>query len=72
MSNTFELNCWMVGDDPKHIFSIEIPGFETVYSLKTVIKEKMTSEFDDVDTNYFDLWKVGLMDPQSSMPTLMF
>jgi hypothetical protein len=43
----------LLGDDPKNIFSIEIPltGSETVYTLKSVIKEKTKPEFDDIDTN---------------------
>ncbi|OJA11766.1 hypothetical protein AZE42_06317 [Rhizopogon vesiculosus] len=60
MSNTFKLNCFVVGSDPKHIFSIEIPVSKTVYTLKTVIKEKRKPEFDDVDTDYVDIWKVDL------------
>ncbi|OAX36614.1 hypothetical protein K503DRAFT_784214 [Rhizopogon vinicolor AM-OR11-026] len=51
MSNTFKMNCFVVGSDPKHIFSIEIPdGYQ----------RKTKPEFDDIDTNYLDIWKVDL------------
>ncbi|KAJ8583479.1 hypothetical protein M405DRAFT_799244, partial [Rhizopogon salebrosus TDB-379] len=58
MSDTFKLNCWVVSDDPTHIFSVEIPVTKTIYALNVLIKEKIKPVFDDVD--YLDIWKVDL------------
>jgi hypothetical protein len=61
MSDTFKLNCWVVSDDPTHIFSVEIPVTKTIYALNVLIKEKIKPVFDDVD--YLDIWKVSNLIP---------
>ena len=47
------LNCWVLGDDPQRLFSVEIAKSETVYALKKAIMEDPSNE-----AKYLDLWKV--------------
>jgi len=55
------LNCWVIGDDPKRVFSVEIAKTKTVAALKKAIKEDPSSKRDlnDIDAKYLDLWKVS-------------
>jgi Crinkler effector protein N-terminal domain len=59
MSNIFEINCWVIGDDPRHVIPVKIAGSETIGYLKEVIKEKIKHSFADFDAKSLDLWKVS-------------
>lgn len=50
---------WIVGDNPKHTFPVEIPSVKKVDKLVTLIKETTKPEFDDLDADYLDIWKVS-------------
>jgi hypothetical protein len=60
MSDVLNLNCWLLGDDPRRVFSVKIAKSETVDDLKKAIKEGPSSEgdFDGIGAKYLDLWKV--------------
>jgi hypothetical protein len=59
MSNTLELNCWVLGDDPSRVFAVEIASSKTVSFLKETIKDKKKRVFDDIDADSLNLWKVS-------------
>jgi hypothetical protein len=59
MSNILKLNCWVLGDDPCHIFSVEIAVSKTVSTLKKAIKDEKKHTFDGIDPDLLDLWKVS-------------
>ena len=59
MSDTLNLNCWVLGDDPKRIFPVKIAKRKTVGGLKDAIKDKKKPEFDDYAADSLDLWKVS-------------
>jgi hypothetical protein len=48
MPLALELNCLVLGDDPSHIFTIEIQGTKNISALKEVIKDKKKPVFDHV------------------------
>jgi hypothetical protein len=60
MSDMLNLNCWLLGDDPRRVFSVKIAKSETVDDLKKAIKEDSSRKnyFNDVDAADLDLWKV--------------
>jgi hypothetical protein len=60
MSDMLNLNCWVLGDDPRRVFPVKIAGSETVGGLKKAIKEDPSSkgDFNGIDAKYLDLWKV--------------
>ncbi|KAG2100178.1 uncharacterized protein F5147DRAFT_813356 [Suillus discolor] len=55
-----KLNCIVLGDDPRHIFPVNIERTKTVGDLREVIKDKTKRQFDDVDAHCLELWKVDL------------
>jgi len=59
MSNILELNCWVIGDDPRHVIPIKIASSETVGTLKKAIKDEIKHSFADFDAKSLDLWKVS-------------
>jgi hypothetical protein len=59
MSNILELNCWVLGDDPRHVFPVKIATSETIGYLKKAIKDEIKHSFDDLDAKSLDLWKVS-------------
>jgi hypothetical protein len=60
-----QLNCLVFGDDPSHIFVIDIEDTKTVSTLKEVIKDKNKPYFDHVPTCCLDVYKVSIpTDPQ--------
>src|SRR5258708_3115374 len=65
MSDMLDLNCWVLGDDPSHIFPIEIAESKTVGGLKKAIKEEKKPEFDHVAADSLDLWKVSIPDDRN-------
>jgi len=58
MSNTLELICWVLGDDPSRVFAVEIARSRVVSFLKEAIKDKTKCEFNDIDARSLRLWKV--------------
>ncbi|KAG2072092.1 hypothetical protein BDR04DRAFT_1052092 [Suillus decipiens] len=60
MDFNFELNCFILGDDPSHIFPVQIIRTGTVMELRELIKEKMKDACDNFDASYLELWKVNL------------
>jgi len=45
------INCWVLGNDPKQVFSVEIAKTKTVDALKDAIKEKKKNMFDSIDAH---------------------
>jgi hypothetical protein len=58
MSDMLNINCWVLGDDPQRVFSVEIAKTKMVDSLKKAIKNEKKHAFDGIDADLFDLWKV--------------
>lgn len=58
-SEPLHLNCIVLGDDPSHIFPINIAQTRTVGDLKDMIKDKKKRYFDHVDADSLKLWKVS-------------
>ena len=60
MTDILTLNCWILGDEPGRIFTVEIPGSKTVSILKKAIKEedKDVNVFHGIGAKLLDLWKV--------------
>jgi len=58
VESTIQLNCWVEGDDRKHVFPVEIDGTKPVGTLKDVIKEKKKPAFDLVPADTLELLKV--------------
>ncbi|KAG1834019.1 hypothetical protein DFJ58DRAFT_735930 [Suillus subalutaceus] len=56
----YRLNCFVLGDDPLHVFEIKIAPTESVSALQNAIKEQNKHEFDGVDAKALKLWKVDL------------
>jgi hypothetical protein len=46
------LNCWVLGDDPRRIFSVELQMRKRVDALKDAIKNKIKPEFNHVTANW--------------------
>jgi hypothetical protein len=44
-----KLNCFVQGDEPSHVFSVEIASNKLVSALRHAIKDKNPSSFQDVD-----------------------
>jgi len=59
MSNTLALNCWVLGDGPNHIFTVEIASAMAVGHLKDVIKDEKKNRFHDLDAADLELWQVS-------------
>lgn len=70
MESNFELNCFILGDDPSRMFSVNILETDTVSHLKQVIKQ-MRNAFRDVDADTLQLWKVSSLMPQSGKLVLL-
>jgi Crinkler effector protein N-terminal domain len=54
------LNCLVVGDDLKKVFTVKIPKTENVSILKDLIKEKKAPHLDHVAASDLDLWNISL------------
>ena len=54
------LHCYILDDDPKNLFTIDIDETRTVSILKDLIKEKRATILKDVDSTNLVLWKVDL------------
>jgi hypothetical protein len=59
MSTVLELNCWILGNEPRRIFPVEVPSSKTVGHLKEAIKDKKKHTFSGIDADLLDLWKVS-------------
>jgi hypothetical protein len=59
MSNTLELNCWVLGDDLSRVFLLKITSLEMVGVLRKAIRDKKKHAFENIDANSLCLWKVG-------------
>jgi hypothetical protein len=59
MSNILELNCWVLGDDARSVFPVEVANSKTVGTLKKAIKDEMEHSFDNLDAKSLVLWKVS-------------
>jgi hypothetical protein len=55
MSNILQLNCWVLGDAPRHVFPVKIASLETVSYLKKAIKDEKKHIFNDADADSLDL-----------------
>jgi hypothetical protein len=58
MSDILNLNCWIVGDDPRRTFPVDIAKTKMVGHLKDAIKDKKKNTFVGLDADSLDLWKV--------------
>jgi Crinkler effector protein N-terminal domain len=54
MSDVFTLNCWVRGTDIDRVFGVKISRFETVDTLKTLLKE---AQVIDVPASSLRLYK---------------
>ena len=54
------LTCYLLGDNVKQYFIVEIEESETVSILKDLIKEKKAPHLKDVAALDLDIWKVDL------------
>jgi hypothetical protein len=59
-----ELNCLILGQDPKHIFSVKIARTESISTLKEAIKEKKNA-FRHIDADTLTVWQVSILDDGS-------
>ncbi|KAJ3499972.1 hypothetical protein NLJ89_g9993 [Agrocybe chaxingu] len=53
------LNCFILGDDPDRVFTVEIPKNKNVSILKKLIKEEKAPHLDHVAASDLDLWQVS-------------
>lgn len=60
MPLALKLNCLVLGDDPSHIFTIEIQGTKNISALKKAIKEEKKHKFQHVDADALKLFKDSL------------
>jgi len=59
-STTVELNCLVLGDDPRHVFPVKVATIESVGALREAIKDKKKNVFQHVDADALVLWKVSI------------
>ncbi|KAG1847369.1 hypothetical protein F4604DRAFT_1594458 [Suillus subluteus] len=57
-SGPLHLNCFVLGDDPRHVFEIEIAPTASVSALQNIIKGAKKRRFDLVDADDLELWRV--------------
>jgi hypothetical protein len=62
VDHTLALNCLVLGDDPSHLFPVEIANTKTVGALKEEIWKKKENAFKGVDADTLVLWKVSFAD----------
>ena len=60
MSSQLKLNCLVLGDEPRHIFSVRISDAEDVSWLRKAIKEEKPHTLQHVDADDLVLWKVSV------------
>ena len=54
------LNCFVLGDDLKKVFTVEVEKTKNVSILKDQIKEKKASLLNHVDASDLNLWNISL------------
>jgi hypothetical protein len=54
------LNCLVVGDDLKKVFTVEVEKTKNVSILKKLIKEEKAPHLDHVAASDLDLWNISL------------
>jgi hypothetical protein len=59
-SDPLSINCWLLGDDYKHVFQVEIPRNKVVGHLKDAIKVKNHVSLNDIDAHTLILYKVSI------------
>jgi hypothetical protein len=57
MSDTLELNCWVLDDPFENVFPVKIPRTESIGTLKKVIKDE-NPDFGDIAARALDIWMV--------------
>ena len=60
MPPLLELNCLVSGDDPSHVFTVELPVNKNVGALKDAVKEKKKVTFQHVDADALEIFKVTI------------
>jgi len=60
VDRVLELNCLVLGDDPNHIFAVEISNAKTASALKKAIKNEKKPAFDHVPADALVLWNVSV------------
>ena len=63
MSLSLALNCFLVGDDPNQIFTVEIPKNKNVSNLKSLIKKEKFPQFIHIVASNLKIWRVDLPIP---------
>ena len=54
------LNCFVLGDDLKKVFTVKIPKTENVSILKKLIKEEKAPHLNHVAASDLELWNVSI------------
>ena len=54
------LNCFVLGDDLKKVFTVEILETKNVSILKKLIKEEQSPRFDHAVASDLDIWDVSI------------
>ena len=57
------LSCYLLDDDLKRYFIVEVEETKTVSILKDLIKEEKAPKLNDVAASDLDVWKVNLPTP---------
>ena len=63
MSLSLALNCFLVGDDPNQIFTVEIPKNQNVSIFKDLIKKKKFPQYIQIIASNLKIWRVDLPIP---------
>ncbi|KAF7721299.1 hypothetical protein EC973_004960 [Apophysomyces ossiformis] len=56
----FNLFCLVEGKPMSRTFSVKVSSADTVHDLKDAIKAEKSPEFDDIDANKLNLWRVEI------------
>jgi hypothetical protein len=59
-AKSLSLNCFVLGDDLKKVFTVEVQTDKNVSILKRLIRVEKASRFDHVDASDLDLWDVSI------------
>lgn len=54
------LNCYLLDDDPRRLFTVKVLETENISILKKLIKEEKANTLKDVDASDLDIWKVDI------------
>ena len=61
MSNILELNCWVLDDDTRSVFPVEVASSKTVGYMREAILPKMENSCSDLVAKSLVLWKVSCL-----------